>query len=51
MHPVAQRLPVHAAGGGGFRAALAVEDRRQRQQAPALVGVFALADQTPKLRG
>src|SRR5512134_620845 len=40
VHPIAQRLPIHAANPGGFRPTLAIADRRQRQQPARLVGVL-----------
>ncbi len=49
MNPVAQRLPIHAADLGRFSPVLAVADRRQRQQAPALIDVLRASGQGPKL--
>ncbi|KKC31269.1 hypothetical protein WH91_20425 [Devosia psychrophila] len=41
MHPIAERLPVHAAHPCSVGPAQSVQDRRQRQQPSALIGVFA----------
>lgn len=49
VHPIAQRLAIHAADTSGFRPCLAIADRRQRQQPSRLVGVFRLRRQPPEL--
>jgi hypothetical protein len=49
VHPVAQRLPVHAADPGGLRPVHAVHNRRQRQEPAALVRVLGRRRQTPEL--
>lgn len=40
VHPIAQRLPIHATDARRLRAVLAVVDRRQSQQAPRLAGIL-----------
>ena len=48
MHPVAQRLAVHAADLGCSPSVHPVPDRRQRQKLPALVGVLRPTGERPK---
>jgi hypothetical protein len=40
MHPIPQRLAVHAADANRFLAPLALTHRRQSQKTPRLVGVL-----------
>jgi hypothetical protein len=49
VHPVAQRLPVHAADPSRRRPVHAVQNRGQRQQPPALVRVVRRSRQAPEL--
>jgi hypothetical protein len=49
MHPVPQRLPVHPADPGRLRPVHPVNDSRQREQAPALVGVLRRGRQPAQL--
>jgi hypothetical protein len=51
VHPVAQRLTVHAADLGGLAPRHAITNRRQRQQSPALVRVPRPLRQSPKFLG
>jgi hypothetical protein len=50
MHPVAQRLAVHAADLGCSSSVHPVPDRRQGQKPPALVGVLRPTGERPKRR-
>src|SRR5208282_4565314 len=50
MNPVAQRLTIHAANARSVRSPHPIENRRQRQETPALIGVFRTGRKTPKLR-
>ena len=50
VNPVAQRLAIHAADPRGFGSAHPVQDRGERQQTPALVGVLRRRGQPPKLK-
>ncbi len=50
MDPVAKRLAIHAADTGGLPAVHPIDDRGQRQQTPALVGVRRGCRQTPKVK-
>jgi hypothetical protein len=49
MHPITQRLAVHPADPGRLRAVLALANRRQRQQPPALVRILRPLGQPPKI--
>jgi hypothetical protein len=49
VHPVAQRLSVHAADPRCLRPVHSVENRRDRQQTPALVRVPGGGRQSPEL--
>jgi hypothetical protein len=49
MNPVAQRLAIHAADPGRIGAIHSVQDRRQRQKSPTLIGVLQALRQPPKL--
>jgi len=50
MHPITQRLPVHAVLLCGLGARTAFQNQCQCQQAPDLRTVLALASETTKLR-
>ena len=49
MHPVAQRLAIHAADAGRLLAIHPVANRRQRQQSPRLIGVLRLRGQAAQV--
>jgi hypothetical protein len=50
VHPVPERLPVHAAGPRGLAAALALKHQRQGQHAPRRSGVLVPRRLTPQVR-
>ena len=49
VHPVPQRLTIHAADPRRIRPVHPVQNRRQRQQAATLIGVLARSCQATKL--
>src|SRR5215204_2080165 len=51
VHPVAQRLAIHAADARRIRPAHPVQHRRNRQEPPALIGVLRGRRKPPKLSG
>jgi hypothetical protein len=51
MNPVAQGLAVHAADPRCLPPVHPIENRRDRQQTPALVGVLRRRGKPPKLAG
>src|SRR3954467_2352356 len=51
VHPVPQRLAVHAADPRGIGPAHPIQHRRKRQQTPTLVGVLGGRRKTPQLVG
>ena len=51
VNPVAQGLAVHAADARGLGPAHPIQDRGQRQQAPALAGVLGCGRKPTKLTG
>ena len=51
VDPIAQGLAIHAADARGLRPAHPVQDRRQRQKTPALVGVLGRGREPAQLTG
>jgi hypothetical protein len=51
MDPVTQGLPVHAANTCGIGPVHAINNRRKRQQTPALVAVLCAFGEMPKMGG
>jgi hypothetical protein len=51
VNPLAQRLAIHAADPRGFGSAHPVQDRSERQQTPALVGVLRRRRKAAQLTG
>ena len=51
VHPVPQRLAVHATDPRGIGPAHPIQHRRKRQQTPTLVGVLGGRRKTPQLVG
>ena len=51
MHPIAQRLAIHAADARRGLAIHAVANRRQRKQPPRLIGILGFACQNPQTIG
>jgi hypothetical protein len=50
VHPIAQRLPVHAIQFSRFRARAAFQNHREREQTANLGTIRAFTGETPKLR-